>query len=124
MARIDAALSGVFAEGWTEESVNRVLGPMSWEYGIRLVAVWDLVEDDSAGGETELGGFGSDGRIYELSAPLYAFLCDGEPSGDLVIDALIDRRAPVEKAAGRKPLVEIDGHNLAVTDKRSKRRKR
>ena len=116
MPRIAGRLRGAFHNGYTPDTANQVLGPVSWANGRRLVVVWDYLDDFGPGGDSDVFAVGIDGRIRPIEPELLAFLLDERgPGADLVLASLDQRGAAWEDPTG---FTELDGHNFARVDRR------
>lgn len=69
-------LEKVFADGYTPDNIDRVLGLITDRTGAYLVCVWDFIDEEGSGGDSQLYLL-DDGVLYELAGDLWAWLLDG-----------------------------------------------
>lgn len=118
MAKIEPRFRGAFAQGYTPETVNAVLGPISWANGTRLLVLWDRIDEYGPGGDSNVYALGPDERLHEVDPELFEFLLDPQgPGGEGLVLASLWSRTPAVRSIART--IEIDGHNLARMDLRS-----
>jgi hypothetical protein len=72
----------VFADGWTDEDLDSVLPRLSAELGLQVVGVWEYMSEWGPGGSSDLA-IEVDGEARELPDGLWAWLVDGEGTGQI-----------------------------------------
>lgn len=113
-----ADLRGVFADGHTEEDVDRVFGRFEDALGVRLVCVWEYVDvvgrTECCGGGSAFYAVGPGGGLYHVPPAIDGWLTDVDedyppPAAWDVTDV---------EPAGREPPATVDRYNLAWEDRR------
>ncbi|MFJ5927964.1 hypothetical protein ACIQF6_35755 [Kitasatospora sp. NPDC092948] len=74
-------LRGLFADGYTSEDVDEVMGAVGKATGLYVVCGWDYVDQWGAGGSSDFYAVSPDGRLHHLGGGLCALLNgDTDPS--------------------------------------------
>ncbi|BBY54153.1 hypothetical protein H7J07_05955 [Mycobacterium koreense] len=74
-----ADLEKVFANGYTPDHIDSVLGDIFDRTGVSLVCVWEFIDGDGCGGDSQLYVLDDDGEnLYELVGDLWPWLLDGK----------------------------------------------
>ncbi len=112
-------LRGTFAEGYTDEDIDRVLPELSRLLGGELCCVWEYVDVWSPGGSSDLVAI-IDGEARELPAGLSALLHEEDHDGPSVIDAAAIPAGPHSEInlAATCPWRSERGFSRALEDRR------
>jgi hypothetical protein len=116
--RIDPELRGSMQDGYTSEDVNRVLGQISDDCGLRLVCVWDYYEGFTGGDSNFYVDPEDGGPLRELAGDLWRWLNEDPDDPDTPVHPG-DTTAWVGSTTAMYPnaMAWDDGqHNLAVRD--------
>jgi hypothetical protein len=105
-----------FAEGYTEEDIDRVLGQLA-RLGIHVRCVWDYVDEGGPSGRSILVGLTADGAACELPEGLYRLLCDGEGDG-LIYPHAIPPGSPAVDLEATCGWRSVRGFSFALEDRR------
>lgn len=120
-----ADLTGVFADGWTEDDISSVLADVSERLGRQLVCVWEYTDLYGCGGHSDLAQIGPDGTLLQIPAGLWELLVDGDEHASIDLAAAAGEHpdyAGVRPCAGALAdggYLELDSvpHNLVLEDR-------